>query len=427
MNLQVQYIPHLGSEPQRGRRKSDSSASSSSTTANGRRIIPIYNLHTHNHSLIANTIHDAGTDDRVAKFHKHGIEVANVGIFAPIEVWGESSLDVSEAALATASNKQTAASYVEIPLFSTEIVNEPPKKRLNRFFHSKSPTPPPEETTPTKLPLVLHPEYSLVPVLGTTPSLKSRTTPPQGRAVIYSWSCKKWCKEVEESWLSQTFNFGSEKCDVDIRFEWSRAQSKKDPLGPSRKSSLANLQVEGETEIPPVPPLAAEYVRARTPTLSGSESQPVTASPKVSTSSSGIVADDVDTDSDPEDSEVPWVCVVLVNPSQPPSSNNSSPNLYRESGQTLRFKVASLAPAPHHPKVVAQLKIQYPLPDVDLTKAMIYPRPDVPAEPGSQPQGRHILSAEDIKDVICSSALWVVVREGFAGLTKRAKSNSSQK
>lgn len=90
----------------------------------------------------------------------------------------------------------------------------------------------------------------------------------------------------------------------------------------------------------------------------------------------------------------------------------------------LRMKVASLAPAPHHPKVVAQLKTQYPLPDVDLREAVFIQRePEVePGVPAPPPEGRFILTAEEIKDIVCTTAMWLVIREGFSGLTKKVKS-----
>jgi hypothetical protein len=90
-------------------------------------------------------------------------------------------------------------------------------------------------------------------------------------------------------------------------------------------------------------------------------------------------------------------------------------------GQPLRLKVASLAPAPHHPKVVAQLKMQYPLPDIDLHEAILFDNRRLPGAPGSQPEGRLVLTAEEIKDIVCSTVLWLVVREGFSNLSKRDK------
>lgn len=134
---------------------------------------------------------------------------------------------------------------------------------------------------------------------------------------------------------------------------------------------------------------------------------------RASKSSNGRTSD-VEYDSDPEDSEVPWVCSVVIRASK----SLSVPIEMQE--PPLRLKVASLAPAPHHPKVVAQLKMQYPLPDVDLQEAILLDNRRQPGAPGSQPEGRFVLTAEELKDLVCSTSLWLVVRE-FGGLSKKCK------
>ncbi|KZT34165.1 hypothetical protein SISSUDRAFT_1122441 [Sistotremastrum suecicum HHB10207 ss-3] len=183
-------------------------------------------------------------------------------------------------------------------------------------------------------------------------------------------------------------------------------------------------------------------------------------------------------DSDPEDSETPWTCTVAlrrplthaISPQGTPSSAlfpSHNPNISVQPGtepvtptspsspasltmsnathtsQTsqpsftshlhtspptspstpsyppiLKLKLASLSPAPHHPKIVAQLKVLYPLPDIDIEGCILRKRKEGVAPPpqaSGQGQGL-ILTAEEIKDVLCSSALWVVVREGFGGV-----------
>jgi len=85
-----------------------------------------------------------------------------------------------------------------------------------------------------------------------------------------------------------------------------------------------------------------------------------------------------------------------------------------------KLKIATLHPAPHHPKIVAQLKVPFPLPDVDLNSCVVHRRKKTRTEEDRRPhrENDHILSAEEIKDVICSTALWLVVREGFGGVGK---------
>ncbi|KAF9074364.1 hypothetical protein BDP27DRAFT_1416247 [Rhodocollybia butyracea] len=147
-------------------------------------------------------------------------------------------------------------------------------------------------------------------------------------------------------------------------------------------------------------------------------------------------------DSDPEDSETPWTFAGIKLP--------------------LKLKIATLSPTPHHPKVVALLKVPYPLPDLEVQKMELRKRPGLmggvapaPPTPGllsaststsatsttptptptgsafpstpkasegavplSPPMQGLVLKAEEIKDVVCSTGLWVVVREGFGGVGK---------
>jgi len=89
----------------------------------------------------------------------------------------------------------------------------------------------------------------------------------------------------------------------------------------------------------------------------------------------------------------------------------------------LKSKVATLSPTPHHPKVVAMLKVPYPLPDLEVQSMSLRKRP-VPLGPGATPINTSramaglVLRAEELKDVVCSTGLWVVVREGFGGVGK---------
>lgn len=86
--------------------------------------------------------------------------------------------------------------------------------------------------------------------------------------------------------------------------------------------------------------------------------------------------------SDPEDSETPWSCHLVL-------------------GASTRIPIGTLRPAPHHPKVVAQLAVPFPLPDLSQSGL------------GSDGAG---LSREEIKDVICVTCLHLIIRESFGGL-----------
>ena len=139
-----------------------------------------------------------------------------------------------------------------------------------------------------------------------------------------------------------------------------------------------------------------------------------------------------------------------VPPPKPPKSSDAP-------GTLLKLKVGALSPAPHHPKVVAQMKVPYPLPDVEVARARVRRRVLTPAgvarpveragtlantnyanreerersrlrgalfgngngngEEESEDEGP-ILTAEEIKDVLSCTAFWIVVREGFGGVGK---------
>lgn len=48
-------------------------------------IVPLYNLSAHN--VMTNTVLDAGTDAKIAKFHKRNLEILGLAILDCIEVW----------------------------------------------------------------------------------------------------------------------------------------------------------------------------------------------------------------------------------------------------------------------------------------------------------------------------------------------------
>ena len=62
-------------------------ASTSTSASNRRTIIPLYNLQAHN--VMTNVIVDAGTDAKIAKFQKRGMELIDLAVIEPVEVWGE--------------------------------------------------------------------------------------------------------------------------------------------------------------------------------------------------------------------------------------------------------------------------------------------------------------------------------------------------
>ena len=486
--LQVQFVPPAHALESRSC-ASLSSASTSTTSVNStsssfRRIIPLYNFQ--NHALQASAIHDAGTDDKVSRFAKHGIEVLDVGLFEPVEVWGSCPIDFEDDAprgkAGTATGGLLDIQNVLADIQRNDRAEENGHKDggVRRFF-GRLFQPKPQSSSSLKAngnhnpaiypsqsargsasgspspPLIssnsnAHPEHVLPSVLGTVPLLQSLTVPPQGRPSAYVFVTRKWNKSSTENWLQQTMlHNGDTRCEIDLRFEWTRSTERRSgfrkppgsgfshqPSPLSRPVSLAQLnsQTDGPVSSPGPPARQSPTSDSRPGSSYGLKLEPPDLYPPNSLdshlrqSSSGCVQpSDLDTEdeSDPEDSEVPWICTLVVRPRSAPSRAPSPPSESPHSSFSstrlppLRLKVACLAPAPHHPKVIAQLKCPYPLPDVDLVTAALVQRDELPGVPDSAPQGRHMLSAEEIKDIVCSTGIWLVVREGFGGLGKKSR------
>ncbi|TIA89031.1 hypothetical protein E3P99_02252 [Wallemia hederae] len=92
----------------------------------------------------------------------------------------------------------------------------------------------------------------------------------------------------------------------------------------------------------------------------------------------------IHSDIDKEDDETPW-------------------KFYAISKHFDRIHLGTIHPAPHHPRVVGQLKVPFPLPNVQLPNTTIK------------------LSPEDLKDILSCTCLWLVIKEEFGGLDKRRK------
>lgn len=105
-------------------------------------------------------------------------------------------------------------------------------------------------------------------------------------------------------------------------------------------------------------------------------------------------------DSDPEDSETPWSCSVWV----------------KRTGQ--RQLLATLTPAPHHPKVVGVLKIPSGIKSLTLADiGSAAGKPDLAARVKEEV----CLTEENIKDVVNVTAMWLVAREEFSGFGRKRK------
>lgn len=148
-------------------------------------------------------------------------------------------------------------------------------------------------------------------------------------------------------------------------------------------------------------------------------------------------------ESEPEDSETPWTCTLVMSRvgagvdggggAMSPAAAAAAAASDGGASTSTRVRVATLSPTPHHPKVVALLKVPFPLPDIIVDRLQVcrravsaqgIARPSWNASTnavggggGDEPDGL-VLTAEEIKDVVSSTGLWLVVREGIGGVGK---------
>lgn len=526
---------------------------------------------------MTNTILDAGTDARVAKFHKRGLEIIDLGILEPMEVWlgkehphgtsvehphgasicpAPNSLGVptrrssAHSSLAPPGHNGSRAGTPDLshsPCSSglsisdhehgiishqppSEPVNTPTaspsaaKKIFGKIFRKreasnggggrqslsvpvstatssrpKTPSSPERHTgTPTKSTRPLSSTEVLLPaVLGLSPTLYAAMTHPAGRCITYVWCVRKWLKADAQGQSSGVLGkIGREASahgignasypdggDWDVRFEWVRGKSKGEKTRratgrtsldtgarshshtPSRRDS-ALVGSDDVSHLNDGLAISVDTSRAsldKRPTSSHGHSPRPDATRAVSSASTNPSDSDttaghgeVEYDSDPEDSETPWTCSMILAHSstlwtpQPASESAKSHSRTRTVSHTgaplhtltpsmgddtppspapIKVKVATLSPAPHHPKVVCQLKIPFPLPDAEVTRGVLRKRvvladgttqSTIPLHRGPGPESL-TLTAEEIKDVVCSTAFWVIVREGFGGVGKKSR------
>lgn len=245
---------------------------------------------------------------------------------------------------------------------------------------------------------------------------------------------------------------------VEVRFEWKRAKGKEANRGRrgsrSRRKASGGVgsDEDGNRLGDPSGRLMREEKRKNrmsTGSFATTVSEENGLGLQSSSAGKQVKRDGNDEESDPEDSEIPWVCTLKVRRSaaaasvvsgsvasviggrvSPVPSTSFTPGVVPLEPQVLRVKVGTLAPTPHHPKVVAMLKVPFPLPDVEVERMGVIRRDLRSMGFRSTPAGREedivekepyvglTLTAEEIKDVVCSTGLWLVVREGIGGVGK---------
>lgn len=236
---------------------------------------------------------------------------------------------------------------------------------------------------------------------------------------------------------------------VEVQFEWTRGKtsvkrekdSKRGRPTPSTGHGSSSGSISRRASLIVSSQSSREHLHAGSPSKKDKRASSISQrsmSTHTGTSddheqSSAYHQEDDGDESDPEDSETPWTCAVKVQRiARPGTATAVSPSGYStEQDQALRLKVATLSPTPHHPKVVSMLKVPFPLPDIEIDKMAVRKRVLTPqgiARPGtsSGPEGL-VLTAEEIKDVVSCTGLWLVVREGFGGVGKVSRKGDGWK
>ncbi|KAJ7607359.1 hypothetical protein FB45DRAFT_948150 [Roridomyces roridus] len=495
-------------------------ASTSSSASSRRMIIPLYNLQAHN--VMTNVIVDAGTDAKIAKFTKRGIEMLDLAVLEPVEVYaggGEalapgagSALSArtlgarpsltaerlavpgggsrpttpdhltnsSQASLASSSNHGPPPINIPIPTAPAPIMEsqqtpQGKRKLFGNLFKKREavasteelvpPTSPsrgharsgsllgPRSVSPNPAVAVAAPARTSMssahrssldlgdpaaaapvatvgarqPVLGLLPSISAPAYPPKGRPGLYVWTVKRWLKGEGGGLLAVARGMvkgqgehgrGELTAEVEVRFEWKRGKGKakrrkeKENGGEARRQA-SSVNLSGTTT--PTKRLSMNVISRQSSfsTTAASEDGHDAARRSVITAE-GDGADSGD-ESDPEDSETPWTCTVKVRrlghvrATSPATSPGKRREKDKDKEGVLRIKV------------VAMLKVPFPLPDVDVDRMVVRKREVGPGSLGGTPmKPAHglVITAEEIKDVVCSTGLWLVVREGFGGIGK---------
>ena len=257
------------------------------------------------------------------------------------------------------------------------------------------------------------------------------------RPLGYSWTVRSWAKPKVDLWIKQVnaasarhANLGAPPANLELDsavvFEWVKLRMPDGELDDEilrrvamtglkasrRSAQAASHTYDASNSTPPSPPLdvaqsdshssslevEADLTPLAVPSLSiGYVNSSGAGSPALS---QGKTTEDGEDESDAEDSDTPWTCSCWV----------------KSTGE--RILLATLTPAPHHPKIVGTLKIPIGLKTVDLGFASNLGESDVDASTLRDGIG---LSEENLKDIVCVTAMWLVAREEFGGLGRTKK------
>ncbi|GAA5840482.1 hypothetical protein JCM11251_007598, partial [Rhodosporidiobolus azoricus] len=397
-----------------------------------RKVTPLLNLEYH--SVLPTVVTDAGTDARVARFHKRGVELTGLGVFDPIELSSlypspfpstSTSPPGTTTHVRTASNASTATATASHPLqasplaqggfltrfkklgFSSPSAPSAAGSALSPFPSASSASSSPDAPLPGSLPLIRTPSSP-----STSPSRDPSSAP---REEGYAFIPRRWTREDLSSSSSSGVGGAPRGIEGGWRIEWAR---------PGRRGSKASTGSGGR--------------RARAGTVTSTEELRAEVEGR---GEAGAQEEEEDEEIDAEDDDRPWVCTLVYplsspsnplatlspptaasprvstsssrgpststsrssSPSPPPSSSTAVPAPAPAAPTLRKLNLATLRPHPHHPTLISTLLLPPSL-------------PSLPLGTFSPSHGSLSLSPEELRDLAMVTATWVAVREGLGGL-----------
>lgn len=343
--------------------------------------------------MLINSLSPAGTDERIAKFLKRGIDIVGLGIFDPLDLSSTSSGPASPTT-STGSSGQSSSAAAD--------GSAPGSGFLNKFKRMSFRPPKAGMSLASSGERLAQAGENVVPLFRSTsrdPTVTSASQVPKPMQPGYRFVVRKWTrrdlensseghassKEVAFEWRRQ--KRGVKKGRPVARDKTGEVSTTSTPYGSPTsavsggiglRASIMSTSVVGEEETVDPNQLGQNAKRSRSRPTSVHDEDRLDGDP--------TRRDDEGEASDPEDSETPWLCHLVQ---QSRSSHIEGPR---------RLLLGTLTPAPHHPKLVATLS--------------------VPAGLGAIALGTSeaVLTAEELKDVVGTTALWLVVRDELGGL-----------
>ncbi|CUA74223.1 hypothetical protein RSOLAG22IIIB_11065 [Rhizoctonia solani] len=303
-----------------------SPTASTSTTSGARRIIPLYNLSTHN--VLQNTVQDAGKSSSHASGYMLTFPTGTDTTSEPTQSDGDESPCTPRRPNSTdqhplgpsdqrAQRRSSFSGYDRtsyLRFLHTHNYNRNERRTVPPISRRRNPSHPPTRNVPSHR----------------SPD-RIRLGPPQIGQKLGAFS-----RLVGAGGIDMV------RVGIEVGFEWVRKKKKRELPRVDNARPVGIVSVNDNQGLP----------RRRKYTFYQSWSS-------FSTQESSS-SDDGDK-SGPEDSETPWNCtfrVVALDGSLSP----------------LKLRLAHLVPAPHHPQVIGKFKTPLPLPDVKVQQLELIPR-----------------------------------------------------